>query len=82
MIIPHTELTPEVLTAIIEEFVSREGTEYGPADVSMETKISQVRRQLERGDIVLVYDEPSDSCDLVSKGSARYKRLLLAGNEG
>jgi len=75
MIIPHTELSADTLKGIIEEFVSREGTEYGATDVPMSTKIEQVKRQLERGDIVLVYDEPSDTCDLVSKGSSRYRAI-------
>jgi uncharacterized protein YheU (UPF0270 family) len=79
MIIPYTALSPDTLKGIIEEFVSREGTEYGVTDVSMSTKIEQVRRQLERGDIVLVYDEPSDTCDLVSKGSSRYRSISGQG---
>jgi len=73
MIIPYTELSADTLKGIIEEFVSREGTEYGVADVPMSAKIEQVKRQLERGDIVIVYDEPTDSCDLVSKNSSRYR---------
>ena len=82
MIISHTALSSEVLRAVIEEFVSREGTEYGANHIPLESKVSQVEKQLERGDIVLVYDEPSDTCDLVSKASARYKKLLLASHEG
>jgi uncharacterized protein YheU (UPF0270 family) len=82
MIIPHTALSSEILRAVIEEFVSREGTEYGANEIALETKIGQVYKQLDRGDIVLVYDEPSDTCDLVSKTSARYQKLLLASAEG
>ena len=29
MEIPHSQLTDEVLEAIIEEFITREGTDYG-----------------------------------------------------
>ena len=32
MIIPYKELGAETLTAIIEDFVSREGTDYGAVE--------------------------------------------------
>ena len=81
MIIPQSALSSEALLGIIKEFVLREGTEYGATEVSLETKVKQVERQLERGDVVIVFDEASESIDLVSKGSSRYKSLLIAGNE-
>lgn len=56
MIIPHQQLARETLDALIEEFVTREGTEYGEQDVPLETKVEQVRRQLERGTVVIVFD--------------------------
>ncbi len=72
MIIPYTALPPEVLRGIIEEFVLREGTEYGERDVALDTKVGQVLRQLERGDVFVLFDAESESCDIVTKGSARY----------
>lgn len=81
MIIPQSALSSEALTGIIKEFVLREGTEYGATEVTLETKIRQVERQLERGDVVIVFDEATESIDLVSKGSARYKSILVSQNE-
>ena len=52
--VPHTELSPEALTRVIESFVLREGTDYGERDVSFETKVLQVRRQLERREAEIV----------------------------
>lgn len=72
MIIPYTALSPEVLRGIIEEFVLREGTEYGERDVSLDTKVTQVMRQLERDEVFVLFEPESESCDLVTKGSARY----------
>ena len=40
--------SPDALTGVIESFVLREGTDYGERDVPLETKVMQVRRQLER----------------------------------
>lgn len=80
MFIPPQALSHDALTGLISEFVLREGTEYGLSDVSLETKIAQVRKQIERGDVVIVYDEGTESCDLVSKTSKRYKELLISSD--
>jgi len=42
MNIPFEELAVETLTAIIEEFISREGTDYGVHEISLEKKVQQV----------------------------------------
>ncbi len=64
MNIPYQELEAETLRAIIEEFISREGTDYGAHEYSLEQKVQQVRNQLERGDVVLNFDPETESCDL------------------
>ena len=64
MIIPYTKLSEEVLRGIIEEFVLREGTEYGRNDVAVETKVQQVKNQLLKGTAVIVFDPETDSCDV------------------
>ena len=78
MIIPHTSLREDVLRAVVEEFVSREGTDYGFA-VSIDSKISTVVKQLESGKAVVMFDVESETCDIVSVGSARYKELIEQG---
>jgi uncharacterized protein YheU (UPF0270 family) len=45
--------------------VLREGTEYGERDVSLEDKVSQVTRQLRRGEARIVFDPESESIDIV-----------------
>ncbi len=34
----------------------REGTDYGDREISLETKVAQVMRQLERGEARVVFD--------------------------
>ena len=63
--IPWRELSESALLGVIEEFVTREGTEYGEREVPLATKVQQVRRQLERGDVVLFFDPDSASCHLL-----------------
>lgn len=79
MIIPHTSLSSEVLDAIIEEFVTREGTDYGMVSYSLESKVRSVRTQLEAGKAVVVFDPKSETCDIIVKGTARYRDAALAG---
>ena len=62
--VPHAELAPATLCAVIESFVLREGTDYGAEDVSFERKVADVMRQLERREAVIVYDPGSDSVDI------------------
>ncbi len=65
MIIPFTQLPTETLDAIIENFVLREGTEYGSEDVSLSDKISQVRQQLKLGTALLVYSELHETVNIL-----------------
>lgn len=65
--IPWRELSDAALQGVIEEFVTREGTEYGEREVPLATKVAQLRRQLERGDVRLFFDQDSASCQLVRR---------------
>ncbi|MBL4942432.1 MAG: YheU family protein [Colwellia sp.] len=67
MIIPLEQLNQETLHAIIEDFVLREGTEYGAIDTTKEDKIAQVKLQLQQGSAVLVYSELHDSVNILPK---------------
>ena len=64
MIIPHRQLSREALQGILEAFVMREGTDYGEYEWSLAEKIAQLQQQLIDGDIVVVYDEMTESVSL------------------
>jgi uncharacterized protein YheU (UPF0270 family) len=72
MVVPHTELSADALRGVIESFVLREGTDYGERDVTFESKVAQVMRQLERREAEIVFDPDSESIDIVVRrpGSA------------
>lgn len=65
--IPPQQLDAAILTAIIEEFVNREGTDYGLAEYTLEQKVSQVKRQIDRGEVVIAFDAVTESCTLLLK---------------
>lgn len=64
MKVDHRLLAPETLRAVAEEFVLREGTDYGDREASLDAKVGQVMRLLEKGKIQLVFDAETESCDL------------------
>jgi uncharacterized protein len=65
MVIPHTELSAEALRGVVESFVLREGTDYGEREISLDQKVAQVLRQLERGEARIVFDAELESVDIV-----------------
>jgi uncharacterized protein YheU (UPF0270 family) len=67
MIIPHRQLTPEALQGIIEDFVTRDGTDYGEVETLLQMKIDQVKRQLDKGKYFILYDAELQTTVLVSK---------------
>ena len=66
-IVPHDQLAPQTLRALIEEFVTREGAVHGHDDVAVETGIAQVQRQLRSGKVVIVFDHESESCTIIPR---------------
>lgn len=60
------QLSPEALRGLVEEFVSREGTDYGHADRSLESKVAAVHRQLENGEARIVFDLASETASIVA----------------
>jgi uncharacterized protein YheU (UPF0270 family) len=70
--VPYTELSEDALRGVLESFVLREGTEYGERDVSLDQKVAQVAKQLQRGEAQIVFDPESETIDIVvTAGSTR-----------
>lgn len=68
--IPHSQLSPETLQSLVEDFVTRDGTDYGPTEVSMAQKTQQIFRLLDQGDILIVFDPFTETCNIVHKSEA------------
>ena len=71
MIIPWKDLDSETLDNLIESFVLREGTDYGEQERSLKQKVEDVRRQLNSGDVVLVWSELHESINIMPRGQFR-----------
>ena len=63
--IPIETMSREALDGLIEEFVTRDGTDYGIEERTLEKKKDAVMSQLTRGDVVIVFDPESQTCNIV-----------------
>jgi len=67
MLIPHEQLSDEALQNLVEEFVSRDGTDYGDEEVSLPRKRRQVLELLRRGEVVILFDEETGGCNILPR---------------
>lgn len=67
VVVPYTELAADLLHAVVESFVLREGTDYGERELSLEEKVSRVIVQLKRGEVNIVFDPESQSVSIVPR---------------
>jgi uncharacterized protein YheU (UPF0270 family) len=65
--IPLEALSAEAVRGVITSFVLREGTDYGAYEYTLEQKVAQVLRQLERGEAQILFDPDSESIAIVVK---------------
>ena len=66
--IPLNALDEETLQAVLEAFVTEEGTDYGHRDYSL-GKVAAVRGQLSQGTAVLCYDEATESVTVLPRSA-------------
>lgn len=66
MLIPQEMLEADTLTRLIEDFVTRDGTDNGD-ETPLETRVARVRRALDKGEAVIVFDVESEQCQLAMK---------------
>ena len=70
MIIPYQELSEEALQALLEDFVTRDGTDYGLVEMSMQEKSAYLLALLKKGDLLITYNDELQSCGLVTREEA------------
>ena len=71
MKIPHRQISPDTLYSLVEEFVTRSGTDYGEHEISLTQKVEQVMRQLDNGHAVVVFDVATETCSILSAAEAQ-----------
>ena len=77
LVIPHQELNPDTLRAMLEDFVTRDGTDYGDLETPIAQRIDLVLRQLRAGKAFILYDAEAASFTI---GSAEHLRAAEPGS--
>jgi uncharacterized protein len=74
-IIPVNKLSAKALKGVIEEFISRNGTDYGAIESSLETNFKQVKYKLKNGEAVLVFDDETETTNIFLNDDSILKKL-------
>jgi uncharacterized protein YheU (UPF0270 family) len=68
--VPCNRLAPDVLQRLLEEVVTRDGTDYGIREQSTEEKTVALEAQITSGEVVLLFESDSETWDLLPKEEA------------
>ncbi|MBF0223940.1 MAG: YheU family protein [Desulfobacterales bacterium] len=76
--VPYEEIDPETLDKLIEDFVARTSDDDTSDDkVLLENKMNQVKKHLQKGKAIILFDEISQSCNIFSKDNPVLRFLKL-----
>jgi len=64
--VPYTQLSAEVLQSLAEEFASRDGTDYGAVEKSLEEKVALLIRELAMDRAKIFFDSESETINIVA----------------
>jgi hypothetical protein len=65
--VPHEQIPPDTLQRMIQEFVTRDGSDWADAGCTLEDKVEQVLQQLRNREIKVVFDLTSQTANLVAR---------------
>ena len=74
--IPLNELSADALQGVLEEYVSRDGTDYGELELSLQQKTQRLLQQWQRKEVVLVFDNDTESTSFLNR--EEWQRILNA----
>ena len=69
VVLSTDDLSPDALHGLVEEFVTRDGTDYGDIERSVAEKIAQVTAQLASGEARIVFDPETETASIVVRRS-------------
>ncbi len=63
--VPYKRLDPETLRNVIQEFVTRDGADWGEVGGTLEEKIDLVMQQLRKKKVKVVFEMKSQTANIV-----------------
>lgn len=64
--IPPASISEEALCGVIDNFIVREGTDYGWVEASYESKVEKVMRQIRENQIKITFDPNTETVSLMT----------------
>jgi uncharacterized protein len=68
--VPFQRIAEEALKGLLEDFATRDGTDYGDFELDLQAKVGLIRRQLLQGEAVIVFDPTAESLSIISMREA------------
>lgn len=65
--IPWDSLAADTLNALVEEFVTRDGTDYGEQEIALDRKVTQVINGIKRKEYFILFDSEQESVHIVTR---------------
>ena len=69
--VPYEELEPETLRNLAEEFVTRDGTDYGATEKTLDQKVEALMQELRSGEARIGYQPKTDDIHIVARRRLR-----------
>mgnify|MGYP006293164015 CR=1 FL=1 len=69
--VPPSRVSKESLQGLLEEFASRDGTDYGVRETPLDERVRQLRARLDAGEVELLFDLDSETWDLLPRDDAK-----------
>ncbi len=73
--VPLDQLQEDVLYALIESFILREGTDYGDIEITHAKKIEQIQRQLQKKELRIIFDASTETVTFLT--ASEWNKLQL-----
>ena len=67
VVIPFEQVSPAALDGILEEFITREGTNYGFYEYSVTEQLSKAKLMLVQGKVSIVFDAVLERCHIIDE---------------
>lgn len=67
VVIPFEQISPAALDGILEEFITREGTNYGFYEYSVTEQLSKAKLMLVQGKVSIVFDAVLERCHIIDE---------------
>ena len=73
VIVPYETLSELTIQNLLESYITREGTDYGQNELTIDVKLSTAKRDLYNGSVIIVWNIITESFQILTP--AEYKKL-------